>query len=171
MKTFFTRNWQRTLFFCAVVSSSLSPASAGHAADTLRLSEPVAKDEVSETFGALLNPALESVSLGELINNGAQHLGKPFQLETKIAKVCQKKGCFFIAQQNEHVIRVSFKDYGFFIPTNTSGNTVIINGELIQKHMSEEQAAHFTADLSEHSSAIKPGSVLEIVATSVNIRL
>ena len=83
-------------------------------ADTVRLSEPVAKNANSETFGHVLNPALEKVTLAELATQSIQHMDKRFIVETKIAKVCQKKGCFFIAQQNEHVLRVSFKDYSFF---------------------------------------------------------
>ena len=140
-------------------------------AETLRLSEPVATNATSETFGSALNTDLPHVSLTELSQAPVSYIGKPFQLETKISKVCQKKGCFFIAQQNEHVLRVSFKDYGFFIPTDSSGKTVLLSGELIEKEVSEKQAEHFKSDLKTDSKAIKPGIVYEIVATSVQIPL
>ncbi|MFT6267908.1 MAG: transcriptional regulator of heat shock response [Alphaproteobacteria bacterium] len=149
----------------AVISQNLAFA------DTIRLSEPVVKNTISETFGQILNTELEKVTITELATQSNEHVGKPFQVETKIAKVCQKKGCFFIAQQNEHVLRVSFKDYGFFIPTDSGGKTVLLAGELVQKEMSKEQAAHFTADLQTKSDAIKPGVVYEIVATSITIPL
>lgn len=138
-------------------------------AETIRLSEPVAVDATSETYGNMLDTSLNEVSITDLATNAQQYLGKNFQVETRIAKVCQKKGCFFIAQQDEHVIRVSFKDYGFFIPTDSSGKTVTLSGELIQKEMTTEQAAHFTADLQAGSGEIKSGAVYEIVATSVRI--
>jgi hypothetical protein len=140
-------------------------------ADTIRLSEPLVKDNTSETFGAPLNTKLTKVSLAELATSSSSLLGKPFRLQTKIAKVCQKKGCFFIAQQDEHILRVSFKDYGFFIPTDSSGKIVTLTGELIQKEMTQEQAKHFAADLKDDSSTIKPGVVYEIVANSVKIPL
>ena len=138
-------------------------------AQSIRLSEPVASDATSETFGTTLDSSLKTVTITELATNSEHHLGKNFQVETRIAKVCQKKGCFFIAQQNEHVIRVSFKDYGFFIPTDSSGKTVLLSGELIQKEMSEKQAAHYTSDLQAQPGEVKAGVVYEIVATSVKV--
>lgn len=163
---------KRILPLSIIFSATLTIAIQSLAlADTIRLSEPVATNETTETFGEALNSSLQKVSITELMTQPKVHLGKPFQVETKIAKVCQKKGCFFIAQQNEHTLRVSFKDYGFFIPTDSSGKTVVMAGELVQKQMSKEQAAHFTADLQTESSAIKAGVVYEIVATSVRIPL
>ena len=161
----------KKLISCSIILSALISSHSFALSDTLRLSEPVVKNAISETFGQALNTSLEKVTIAELANDSSKHLGKPFQVETKIAKVCQKKGCFFIAQQDEHVLRVSFKDYGFFMPTDSSGKTVLLAGELIQKEMSQQQAAHFTDDLQTESAAIRPGIVYEIVATSVQIPL
>ena len=83
--------------------------------------------------------------------------------------MCQKKGCFFIAQQDQHILRVSFRDYGFFIPTDSSGKTVTLAGVLVQKDISPEQAAHYKADLNSDTEMVKPGVVYEIVADSVRI--
>lgn len=138
-------------------------------ADTLRLSEPVEQDAQSETFGVKFNHSLPKLNMQELVTHSSSHLAKPFQVTARIAKVCQKKGCFFIAQQEQHILRVSFRDYGFFIPTDSSGKTVTIAGELIQKEVSIEQAAHFKADLKSETDMVKPGVVYEIVANSVKI--
>jgi hypothetical protein len=138
-------------------------------AETLRLSEPVTQDAQSETFGVKLDHSLPKLSMQELATNSPSHLAKPFQVETRIAKVCQKKGCFFIAQQNQHMLRVSFRDYGFFIPTDSSGKTVTLAGVLVQKDISPEQAAHFEADLKSKTSMLKLGLIYEIVADSVKI--
>lgn len=138
-------------------------------AETLRLSEPVAQDAQSETFGVKLDNSLPKLSMQDLVTESSSHLAKPFQVEARIAKVCQKKGCFFIAQQDQHILRVSFRDYGFFIPTDSSGKTVTLAGELVQKEISPEQAAHFKADLKSDTDLVKPGVVYEIVADSVKI--
>ncbi len=138
-------------------------------ADPIRLSEPVVADEASETFGAILDTRLPGVTLQSLVAEPDKHLGKAFKLETRIGKVCQKKGCFFVAQQGRDALRVSFKDYGFFIPTDSSGKTVTLAGKLIEKQLAPEQVAHFESDLQEKSAAIKPGLVYEIVAESIQI--
>jgi hypothetical protein len=138
-------------------------------AETIRLSEPVAQDPQSETFGVILDNSLPKLSMQHLVTDSASHLAKPFQVKARIAKVCQKKGCFFIAQQEQHILRVSFRDYGFFIPTDSSGKTVTLAGELVQKDISPEQAAHFKADLKSDTDMLKSGVVYEIVADSVRI--
>lgn len=153
----------------SALALSGKPASDEAEADTIRLSEPVAQDAISETFGSVLDESLRKVSLVDVATQSKKYVGKPFQVETKIAKVCQKKGCFFIAQQQEHVIRVSFRDYSFFIPTDAGGKTVILTGELIQKELSPAQAEHFKQDLKTDSDAVKAGVVYEIVADSVKI--
>lgn len=140
-------------------------------AETIRLSEPVAKDATTETFGVVLDTSLPTVSLKTLMTDSENQTGKPFQVETRISKVCQKKGCFFIAQQEQFVVRVSFRDYGFFIPTDSNGKTVVLAGELVQKEMSAEKAAHFKADLNTDDDIVKPGMVYEIIADSVTIPL
>jgi hypothetical protein len=107
--------------------------------------------------------------MSNLVTDSSSHLAKPFKVKARIAKVCQKKGCFFIAQQDQHILRVSFRDYSFFIPTDSSGKTVILAGELVQKEVSPKQAAHFKADLRSETDLVKPGLVYEIVADSVKI--
>lgn len=138
-------------------------------AETLRLSKPVTFDAQTETFGVKLDDSLPKQSMENLVTDSLSHLTTKFQVEARIAKVCQKKGCFFIAQQDQYVLRVSFRDYGFFIPTDSSGKQVIIAGELVQKDMGKKQAEHLKADLKSESDFIKAGVVYEIVADSVKI--
>jgi len=150
-----------TLVFFALSFTSI--------ADTLRLSEPASQDAQTETFGIKIDCSLPKLTMANLVTDSSSHLAKSFQLEARIAKVCQKKGCFFIAQQGQHILRVSFRDYSFFIPTDSSGKTVTLAGELVEKKLSLEQVAHFKADLESASDVLKPGLVYEIVADSVKI--
>jgi hypothetical protein len=138
-------------------------------AETIRLSEPVVQDENSETFGAAIDNSLTKTDLASLLTAPNEQLGKAILLETKISKVCQKKGCFFIAQQDGHTARVSFRDYGFFIPTDSGGKTVLLAGELVEKQMTQEQAEHFASDIKSDSEVLKAGKVYEIVADSIRI--
>lgn len=66
-------------------------------------------------------------------------------------------------------MRVAFRDYGFFVPTDSAGKTVTLAGELIKKEMTAEQVAHFNQDMQGGSDAVKEGVVYEILAGSVMI--
>jgi hypothetical protein len=151
-----------SILFCFAVTF-------GADADILRLSEPVTQSAQSETFGIKIDYTLPKVSMQNLVTDPSLHMANPFRVEARIAKVCQKKGCFFIAQQDQYVLRVSFRNYGFFIPTDSSGKIVMMAGKLVQKHVSPQQVAHFKDDLKSETDSIKPGVIFEIVADSVKI--
>jgi hypothetical protein len=136
-------------------------------ADVTRLSEPVAVTDESEIFGAPLDVDAQPTSLEALLDNPHDYLETAVRIETRISQVCQKKGCFMIATSGKHAVRISFKDYAFFVPTDTSGKTVTLTGTLIERTLSEEQAAHFREDAGGDS--IQAGKVYEIVADSVSI--
>lgn len=138
-------------------------------AEVIRLSEPVEIDNQGETFGKTLNLTLPETTISDLLKAPNKVLNKPFLLKTNVAKVCQKKGCFFIARQQQNIIRVSFLDYGFFLPTDSGEKDVILNGTLIQKEMKQKQLAHFNQDLKTEDSGLNSGKVYEIVASAVKV--
>ena len=137
-------------------------------ADAVRLSEPVEATEAYETFGSPLPDADEVIDLGTLLDNSSEYLDRVVLVKTRVAQVCQAKGCFFIAQEGAHAARVSFKDYSFFVPSDISGRTVTLAGSLIRKELSEAQAAHLNEDAGG-GNAIRSGVQHEIVASSVRV--
>ena len=105
-----------------------------------RLSEPVEVTDSHEYFGAFLPDSETPMSFAELMKDNESYLDKEVLVETRVAKVCQKKGCFFIAQEGEATARVSFKDYSFFIPTDSGGKTVVLKGVFSRKTVTEKEA-------------------------------
>ena len=150
-----------------VVVASLVFAGA-YAGEVVRLSEPVATTDTTETFGSVLDEAAPLVALADV---GAANVGETIRVEARVSQVCQKKGCFFIAVDGDVTVRVSFKDYGFFVPTDVSGKRVTFVGEVVEKELTQEQAEHFAADMGEASAAVAPGKTYEIVATAVTVPL
>lgn len=145
------------------------------AADVKRLSEPVQVDVTSETFGEGVNSWPQEVTLEELLAEPEEFLQQRFSLETPVSKVCKIKGCFFIAQQGPNLIRVAFKDYGFFVPTDIDGKKIKLIGELIRKEVSTKQAEHFNKDLTGkddgNKALLKSGQVYEVLASTVRVPL
>ena len=137
-----------------------------HAGEVVRLSEPVATTDTTETFGSVLD---EAVPLVALVDVGAGNVGQTVRVEARVSQVCRKKGCFFVAADGDVTVRVSFKDYGFFVPTDVSGKRVMFVGEVIEKELTPEQAEHFAEDMGEASAAVAPGKTYEIVATAVRV--
>ena len=133
----------------------------------VRLSEPVAQTADYETFGALLDESVPMVQLEDV--SAGDHVGKQVRVSARVSQVCQKKGCFFIAQDGAAVVRISFVDYSFFVPTDISGKQVTFVGEVVAVERTEEQAEHFAEDMGDSEAAVAAGETYEIVASSVRV--
>ena len=63
-----------------------------------------------------------------------------------ISEVCTKKGCWMTLDMgNGQTARVTFKDYGFFMPLDASGE-VVINGKAFVSETSVEDLKHYAKD-------------------------
>ena len=157
---------------CSLIAITLIAAGtsfAGDTAEVVRLSEPVEQTATSESFGAPLDESIPAVSLEKIASDGGDYVGQSVRVVARVAEVCQKKGCFFIAKEGSSVVRISFKDYGFFVPTDISGKRVTFVGEVVAREVTADEAAHYAEDLGSAEPAVKPGNVYEIVATSVRV--
>jgi hypothetical protein len=90
----------------------------------------------------------------------------------KINEVCKIKGCWMTADLgNGKSMRVTFKDYGFFVPKDAGGKTFWAEGEAKTKTTSIEMLKHYAEDAGkskEEIEAIKePKKELVFVAKGV----
>jgi hypothetical protein len=156
----------RTLLVLGIMSFTL-PIFADD--EVKRLSEPVLVTDTHEFFGATLPDQGTPMRLDELINAGDKYQDQEVLVTTRIAKVCQKKGCFFVATQAAATARVSFKDYGFFIPTDSGGKTVLLLGTFSRTSVSVEEAEHYARDLGGTTDSSPEDFQYSIVASAVQI--
>ena len=64
-----------------------------------------------------------------------------------IKEVCTNKGCWFAMElPNGSKMRVTFKDYGFFIPTNSQGFPITIEGVATLTETDVETLRHYAED-------------------------
>lgn len=137
--------------------------------EATRLSEPVEVTDSYEVFGSKVPSSQKTISLGELIADSEKYQDSEVLVSTRIAKVCQKKGCFFVAQEGADSVRISFKNYGFFIPTDSGGKQATLAGVFSRKPMSREQAEHYAQDLGEAAPDAVPAYEYTIVASGIRI--
>ncbi|MBN2732589.1 MAG: DUF4920 domain-containing protein [Balneolaceae bacterium] len=159
------------LFFAVIcLAGSLHAQNANQ--DYVQLSDPVEQTDEYRVFGSRFDRDMRTVAMVSLIAQSGEYDGKTIATEGTITQVCQKKGCFFMLESDdrEQQARISFKDYNFFIPTNTAGSKVQINGTFSVKTISEEDAKHYAEDAGNNPELIS-GSQKEysLVATSVKI--
>jgi len=74
----------------------------------------------------------------------------------KVTSVCQKKGCWMKIDRSEGKdIRVTFKDYGFFVPKDLAGAEVVMNGRAYYDTVSVKALKHYAKDAGKPEAEIE----------------
>lgn len=74
----------------------------------------------------------------------------------KVVEVCQEKGCWMkVERSNGETLMVKFKNYGFFMPKNIVGQTVVLDGEAVVKEVSVKQQKHYAEDAGKSKEEIE----------------
>ncbi|PSL07893.1 DUF4920 domain-containing protein [Cecembia rubra] len=118
---------------------------AGNQADNTTTAS--SKDDLpTGFFGEKINDA-GVVSLQQLVSfleDSEEFTGK---VKGEIKEVCSMKGCWMtIDLPNGQTMRVTFKDYGFFVPKNSQGYPVIIEGIATKKITDVSTLKHYAED-------------------------
>lgn len=79
----------------------------------------------------------------------------PAKISGKVNEVCQVKGCWMtLATPDGGDMRVTFKDYGFFMPKDIAGKTVIIEGKAEKVTTSVDDLRHYAEDAGKSKEEI-----------------
>jgi hypothetical protein len=138
---------------------------------------------VGPSVFALLSVAALSVSAAE----SARSFGKPLAgrapvaladvlakpqdgqavcVEGTVAAVCQAKGCWLELKQADQTVHVTFDGYSFFVPKDSSGRAVKLEGRVAVKTPSADEVEHLRKEGASKAAAAQ----VSIVATGVELR-
>lgn len=77
------------------------------------------------------------------------------KVEGKIESCCQKKGCWTEVFINDsETVHVTFKDYGFFVPMDAGGKTIIMEGIAKYDTTNVEMLKHLASDAGKSQEEI-----------------
>ncbi|MBI1747319.1 MAG: DUF4920 domain-containing protein [Acidobacteria bacterium] len=111
--------------------------------------------------------------LAEVIEKIEKYDGKEVLLEGTISNVCQETGCWLMLSNGKHSMRVTFENYGFFVPKDSSNKKVAVQGIVKRATLTEAKAKHYAAEdknPTQKPEDIKgPQKVITMVATGVRI--
>ncbi len=130
--------------------------------------------QAQEKFGKKINEksAIEASQL-------PVKMGDKETLNTKVTgtveSVCQAKGCWMkVKMDNGETMRVTFKDYGFFVPKDIAGKTVVVEGVAQKKTTPVSELRHYAEDAGKSKAEIAqitdPKNELAFVADGVIVK-
>ncbi len=107
---------------------------------------PAEKQMAWESFGAEITP-LKATPVSEVIDLFELDVESKFKISGELKEVCASKGCWTIIEADDgRLVRVTFKDYGFFLPLDAAGRTVIAEGVGFKKVTSVDDLRHYALD-------------------------
>ena len=113
--------------------------------------------ENDNSFGKKIdadNAVSSSSMLDEYVKlNASDTLSTKFS--AKVLDVCQTKGCWMrLELDNGEEAMVKFKDYGFFMPKDISGQEVIMEGYAFREFTSVDELRHYAEDAGKSAEEI-----------------
>lgn len=108
-------------------------------------------------YGALIN-ADKAITYDQLIPKMAHTDSLAVKVTGKVSAVCQKKGCWMTLvsdQPGQPEMRVTFKDYAFFMPKNLAGKHVVVDGFAYIDVTSVADLRHYAADAGKSKAEIE----------------
>ena len=122
-------------------------------------------------FGAPFTEA-KSVNQADAMARPAEYAGAPVKIRGTVKDVCQSQGCWLVLTDGEREMRVHMKGHAFAVPKDLAGKTVVVEGVVEEKTITEAQARHFAE---ESKSGVDPASikgdqtVVRVVASGVEV--
>ena len=88
------------------------------------------------------------VDLREALADLDAHQGRVVTVEGKVGKVCQVKGCWMelMPEGEDRGVRVTFEDYGFFVPKDANGRWARLEGKFVREQLSKRDVDHLVGE-------------------------
>jgi hypothetical protein len=121
-------------------------------------------------FGAALTLD-QPTALSTVVEEPERFAEQPVLVRGQIVDVCQRKGCWTVLRDGEAAVRVHFKDYGFFLPTDCAGEVALVEGVAKVETVSEEHARHYASESRLGDPSTIEGPRREVTFTASGVRL
>jgi hypothetical protein len=136
-----------------------------------------ASEEATDNTGWYGEPfeytdAIPAMEVAKLMSDSSKN---EFIVEGTIEECCQKKGCWMkVDMGNGETMRVTFKDYEFFVPLDAAGSTMIMKGIAMYDTLDVDYLKHLAEDAKatqeEIDAITEPELALTFEATGVEIK-
>jgi hypothetical protein len=125
-----------------------------------------------QTFGQPLGPAAP-ITVAALL--ARPDPAAPVTVEGSVRKACTRRGCWMELAESPREgtpgCRVTFKNYGFFVPTNSAGARARVQGQVEVETLPAASVRHYEEEGAIFASKQPDGTAREVrlVATGVEL--
>jgi hypothetical protein len=116
-----------------------------------------AADYVGQVYGAPLSAATP-VAIEAALPRAKELSSGTVAVSGRVSAVCQQKGCWLTlvgGQMGTTSVHMTFKDYGFFVPKDLIGYTVVAEGIFKTETVSVDDQRHLAKDAGKSKEEIE----------------
>jgi hypothetical protein len=127
-----------------------------------------------KAFGAPLGTS-PSLALADVLKAPEKYADQSVLVEGDVRKACSRKGCWMELSAGKDAgapgCRVTFKDYGFFVPTDSEGSKARVEAKVESKLIKPAMVTHLEEEGAKFTDKAPDGSAREVrlVATGVEL--
>jgi hypothetical protein len=112
------------------------------------------KQAKSNTFGEGVKPG-KMIPVEKMEMAMGDKSTADLKITGQVVEVCKKKGCWMTLKMPEgENVRVTFKDYSFFMPMDIVGKKVALDGIAKKQVISAETLRHYAEDAHESAEQV-----------------
>lgn len=125
-------------------------------------------------YGAPIS-AGESLKLSNVMSEPNKYTSQPVIVEAEVRRACSRKGCWMELSdslaKDAPGCRVTFKDYGFFVPTDSAGAHARVQGTVTVEKVAAGTVQHLEEEGARFAKKNPDGTADEVrfVATGVEL--
>lgn len=95
------------------------------------------------TRGEVISRSAKSVPLADVLAKPDAYTKDAVVVEGVVKTACERKGCWMqLTGEGTPAVRVTFKDYAFFVPLDSKGMKARAEGVTVVKTLSKKEADH-----------------------------
>jgi len=123
-----------------------------------------------EDFGAGLT-LTEVDDLSDVVRQPELFADRPVLVRARVYDVCQRRGCWMVLRDGDAEVRVQFKDYGFFVPRDCTGQVAYVEGRVTTQEIGASETQHYAEESlrGDPGGGEGPQRVVAIEATGVRL--
>lgn len=129
------------------------------------------KEGPAEVFGAALLRGITAVPFEELVVAPDAYPSETIETEGVVRANCQKRGCWMEIRSPydtaSAAITVRFVDYGFFVPLDSRGALVRIQGTIAVDELTEEEVEDLVSE-GHDTGIVQPDGTAKVVTFTAN---
>lgn len=130
---------------------------------------------VTTSYGAPLSQRGPRLTLASVLEAPERFEQQQVTLEGVVRRACSRRGCWMELStgvgDSTPGCRVTFENYGFFVPTDSAGSRAVVEGRLKVQLIRPEMVRHHESEGAVYSNKHADGSATELrlVATGVEL--